>query len=168
MLTLSSSHLLWFALQMDEQPRLGSFSEHIVGTVNNGTGEGPDDILVIPDARADSRFRRAQLSCNGSPVTLCAGAPLLLRRDGEVYKIGALCVMETESSEEWRMRRSSLLPGGPAGATGEAARQWRNLLQQLAALAVDAIEVCVCACSRIPPSTGKVWVWPGARACARY
>ncbi|MBB5234264.1 PAS domain S-box protein [Deinococcus budaensis] len=78
----------WFTarvgVELRQAPRSTSFCTHVVRP------DGPD-VLVVPDTRADVRFRHLPVVVNPPFVRFYAGAPLVTP-DG--FKIGTLCLYD--------------------------------------------------------------------------
>ncbi|WP_374622295.1 GGDEF domain-containing protein [Pandoraea sp.] len=103
----------WFkarqGLEVSQTPRSIAFCAHaILG----------DDVLVVPDARADRRFADNPLVTGAPNIRFYAGAPL---RTPEGHRLGTLCVLD---------RRPHTLDD-----------EKRALLADLSALVVDALEL---------------------------
>jgi signal transduction histidine kinase len=67
-----------------ETPRDVAFCHH---TIQN------DDVMVVPDARADSRFMENPLVTGTPDIRFYAGAPLRLASG---FKLGAMCIIDTK------------------------------------------------------------------------
>lgn len=87
-LSLVDGDRLWFksrvGLDVDESEKEGSFCSFTIGA---------SDPLVVPDARADDRFRTNPLVTGPSGVRFYAGAQLRTRDD---HDLGTFCVMDRE------------------------------------------------------------------------
>jgi len=57
-----------------------------------------DKVLVVPDARADPRFRDLSLVHEDQPILFYAGAPLITR-DG--YRVGSFCLIDHEPHSDF-------------------------------------------------------------------
>lgn len=88
LVSLVDSHRQWFkarhGLDVSETPRSVSFCAHAISS---------DDILVVPDARADARFARNPLVVGAPFIRFYAAAPLIAA-DG--HRIGTLCVIDSK------------------------------------------------------------------------
>ncbi|KAI2490558.1 hypothetical protein MHU86_24011 [Fragilaria crotonensis] len=93
-----------------EVPRNLTFCAHVIVST--------EDVLVVPDATKDPRFRYNPFVTGPGHVRFYAGAPLVCP---EGYRLGTLCVVDTE------VRPEGLNPDE------------RQTLRDLAALAVDAM-----------------------------
>ncbi len=92
-MTLVDETRQWFkarvGLEENETPRDISFCAHAVGS------DG-DDLLIVPDAREDARFRDLR-NVTGEPrIRFYAGAPLVTR---EGWTLGTLCVIDRRPRE---------------------------------------------------------------------
>ncbi|HLL19837.1 MAG TPA: GAF domain-containing protein, partial [Rubrivivax sp.] len=87
-----------------------------------------DDVLVVPDARADPRFVDNPLITGAPYIRLYAGAPLLMP-GGE--RVGTLSVLDTEPRELNEQQRHQLQ--ALAGIASAALLLRRDLLRQASA-----------------------------------
>lgn len=119
LVSLVDAHRQWFkarvGLDACETPREIAFCAHALGT--------PRELLVVPDAPADARFRDNPLVTGPPFIRFYAGAPIL---DHEGRALGTVCVID-------RRPRAAL------GATERAA------LADLADLAAEQLELRVSA-----------------------
>jgi len=103
----------WFkscvGLDVRETPRQMAFCAHAIMR---------DDVLVVPDARADERFATNPLVAGPPHIRFYAGAPLITR-DG--FRLGTLCIIDTRP-------RPVMSPSH------------KQLLKDFAGLVVDAME----------------------------
>lgn len=114
MVSLVDCDRQWFkathGIDATEAPRSMSFCAHAILT--------PDVVMVVPDAKKDSRFADNPLVHGPQSVRFYAGVPLVIG----VHAIGTLCVIDTKPR--------------PGLSKSQAAN-----LQRLATLAVDRIEI---------------------------
>jgi two-component sensor histidine kinase len=107
----------WFkariGLEMQQTPRDCAFCAHAIRS-------GPEEVFVVPDARADPRFASDPLVTGEPYVRFYAGSPM---RTPDGFALGALCVVSAAPR--------------PAGIN-EAERRW---LVTLAGLAMDELEL---------------------------
>jgi PAS domain S-box-containing protein len=127
--------------------------------------ETPDEVLVVEDARADSRFARSPLVAGPLGIRFYAGAPMVLAGG---LAIGTLCVLDTiprelTDDEATGLRALSVLGVEQldlrgriaeleAASRSQAAGDGAHLLRELSALVVDragALVVVVDAGGRI-------------------
>jgi len=103
----------WFlaqrGLEVRETPREMAFCAHAIVH---------DDVMVVPDARADERFRSNPLVYAGPHIRFYAGAPL---QSPEGHNLGTLCIIDREPRD--------LSP------------EHRELLHRLAQLAMRELEL---------------------------
>lgn len=113
----------WFksrrGLSLSETPRSDSFCTHAILA---------EDVLVVPNAFADVRFRESPLVCGEPHIRFYAGAPL--RVEGE-YSLGALCIMDTVLRPDLDARERAIL-ADLAGAVVEQC-ETRHKERELAA-----------------------------------
>lgn len=92
LISLIDDRRQWFkakyGIEVDETPREYAFCAHTI--VNK------KDIMVVPDARKDSRFAANPLVTGEEQVIFYAGVPLL-NEDG--HALGSLCVIDHEPKE---------------------------------------------------------------------
>src|SRR5205085_4824768 len=72
-----------FGLNITETPRAASFCTHAILS---------DDVMVVPDAAKDERFRGAPMSVGSVRIRFYAGAPLITPAG---LRLGTLAVMDT-------------------------------------------------------------------------
>ncbi|MEE4014012.1 PAS-domain containing protein [Roseibium sp. FZY0029] len=79
---------LWFkartGIALDDTPRSGTFCDQAILS---------RDVMVVPDALEDARFKNSSLVCGPPHIRFYAGYPLSL--DG-THILGALCVVDTK------------------------------------------------------------------------
>lgn len=114
LVTLVDAERQWFkanfgAQGYTETPRSMAFCAHTIGS---------DELLEVPDAKADARFSSNPLVCGEPEIRFYAGAPLILD-DGQ--RVGTLCVMD---------RRPRKLDAAQAA-----------MLKSLAAVATQALQL---------------------------
>ncbi len=92
-ITLVDETRQWFkarlGLTVAETPRAISFCAHAIAAPG-------DDVFIVPDARADRRFRDYENVMNDPRIRFYAGAPLVTS-DG--LALGTLCVIDREPRE---------------------------------------------------------------------
>jgi len=77
-----------FGLNISETPRTLAFCAH---AINN-----PSEVLSVPDARLDARFKDNPLVTSNPNVTAYTGVPLVSTSG---YPLGTLCVIDTKPKE---------------------------------------------------------------------
>lgn len=87
-----------FGIDATETPRDLAFCAHAINDPNN--------LLVVPDAKADERFSDNPLVISGPKVQFYAGAPLNTK-DG--FSIGTLCVIDTKPREQFTTKQYEAL-----------------------------------------------------------
>jgi len=96
LLSLVAGRRLWFksrvGFALPQGPREDAFCSHLIeqGTERDAGRNAP---LVVPDTLLDARFRHNPLVVGAPHVRFYAGFPLV---DDEGFKLGALCVMDSE------------------------------------------------------------------------
>ena len=87
-MTLVDETRQWFkarvGFEASETPRDISFCAHALG-------RDEDDLLIVPDAREDARFRGLRNVTGDPGIRFYAGAPLVTR---EGWTLGTLCVVD--------------------------------------------------------------------------
>jgi len=100
MVTFVDENRQWFksrvGMSLPETPRNVSFCAHAILK---------PDLLVIPDARADERFRSNPLVTGAPKIRFYAGAPLVAQ-DG--HALGTICVIDTVPRELTEAQREAL------------------------------------------------------------
>ncbi|CDN54489.1 Diguanylate cyclase/phosphodiesterase with PAS/PAC sensor(S) [Neorhizobium galegae bv. officinalis bv. officinalis str. HAMBI 1141] len=101
--TLIEEDRQWFkacsGLDIEETHRSESFCDHTIRT---------DDVLVVSDARHDARFSSLPIVTGEPFIRFYAGAPLV-SPDG--FRIGALCIADTQVRESFSERERRTLAG---------------------------------------------------------
>jgi GAF domain-containing protein len=100
-ISLVDSDRVWFKSHLGtktkEVPRTQSFcAQAILGA----------EVLVVPDAREDSRFADMPMVKAEGGYRFYAGAPL---RSLDRYHLGALCVLDTKPRKDWTKFQSRIL-----------------------------------------------------------
>ncbi len=117
LVSLIDENRQWFkscyGLNVAETPRDMAFCVHAIET--------PEDIMIIPDARKDNRFRKNPLVTGEPHIRFYAGAPLITKTG---FALGTLCAISNEPRE---------------GLTNKE----KLLMQTLAAVIVDEMELRV-------------------------
>ncbi|MBX3228775.1 MAG: GAF domain-containing sensor histidine kinase [Labilithrix sp.] len=100
MMTLLDGQRQWFKAKVgvpfDETPREQSFCTHAILS---------DDTLVVPDARADERFKDLFVVQYPPSLRFYAGAPI---KSPDGFKLGTLCVLDLESRELSKTQQDAL------------------------------------------------------------
>ncbi|WP_435979017.1 ATP-binding protein [Psychrobacter sp. DM4] len=81
-----------------------------------------NDVFVVPDLSKDSRFSQNPLITESLHLRFYAGAPILLYEDNKVYRLGSLCLMDTQPNHIFDDEQ-------------------KELLTKFAAMASDALEL---------------------------
>lgn len=81
-----------------------------------------NDVFVVPDLSKDSRFAQNPLITESLHLRFYAGAPILLYEDNKVYRLGSLCLMDTQPNHIFDDEQ-------------------KELLTKFAAMASDALEL---------------------------
>jgi diguanylate cyclase (GGDEF)-like protein len=86
-----------YGAQVSEIPRRMSFCDETIRS---------DDVFVVPDARADSRFATAPVVAGPPHVRFYAGAPLI---SPEGLRVGSLCVLDQHPHADFGHWQRSIL-----------------------------------------------------------
>jgi diguanylate cyclase (GGDEF)-like protein len=140
-ISLVASDRQWFlaqrGLEVRETPRERAFCAHAIAG---------SEVMVVPDARADERFRTNPLVYADPHIRFYAGAPL---QSPEGHNLGTLCVIDREPRE--------------------FTEQQQDLLQSLAQLTMRELELRrlahLCPVTGLP--TRRTFLSIGAREFAR-
>lgn len=81
-----------------------------------------NDVFVVPDLAKDSRFIHNPLITQSPHLRFYAGAPILLYEGSKVYRLGSLCLMDTQPSDTFDEEQA-------------------EVLTKFAAMAADALEL---------------------------
>lgn len=81
-----------------------------------------NDVFVVPDLAKDSRFIHNPLITQSPHLRFYAGAPILLYEQNKVYRLGSLCLMDTQPSDTFDEEQA-------------------EVLTKFAAMAADALEL---------------------------
>ncbi|WP_341534084.1 GAF domain-containing hybrid sensor histidine kinase/response regulator [Psychrobacter coccoides] len=81
-----------------------------------------NDVFMVPDLAKDSRFIHNSLISQSPNLRFYAGAPILLYEDNKVYRLGSLCLMDTQPNHTFDDKQA-------------------ELLTKFAAMAADALEL---------------------------
>ena len=99
--SIVGEHKQWLksslGLQTREMARDTSFCTHTITS---------DDVMVVPDARQDLRFKDNPLVTRSPHIRFYAGAPLLTKNG---FRIGALCALDTKPRASFGSREEALL-----------------------------------------------------------
>ncbi|MBE0443010.1 GAF domain-containing hybrid sensor histidine kinase/response regulator [Psychrobacter sp. AOP29-E1-7] len=68
-----------------------------------------DEVFMIPDLSIDSRFSRNPLVTEDPYVHFYAGAPIMIYEDNKSYRLGSLCVMDTQPNYEFDEQKAKIL-----------------------------------------------------------
>ena len=134
-----------FGLNIAESPRAASFCAHAILS---------DEVMVVPDAAKDERFRAAPMSVGNVRIRFYAGAPLITP---EGLRLGTLAIMDTRPRpappdeeiatladlagvvmHELNVQQELALAQNPAGAAAEGEAKFRALMES-ASQAIIAI-----------------------------
>src|SRR3954469_9708042 len=134
-----------FGLNIAETPRAVSFCAHAILS---------DDVMVVPDAAKDERFRGAAMAVGSVRIRFYAGAPLITPGG---FRLGTLAVMDTRPRpapgeeeiatladlagvvmHELNLKQELALAQNPTGAASEGEAKFRALMES-ASQAIIAI-----------------------------
>lgn len=103
LMSLVDSDRQWFkakvGLEADETPRSVSFCSYAIEN---------DDVMVVPDARADTRFRENPLVIDEPLIRFYAGAPIVAENGS---KIGTICIIDRKPRAEFTDAEKQALAG---------------------------------------------------------
>src|SRR5690606_3557237 len=68
-----------------------------------------DEVFVVPDLAADSRFNQNPLVTESPHLRFYAGAPIIMNEDGKTYRLGSLCLMDVQPHHEFTDKHAELL-----------------------------------------------------------
>ncbi|MGO2339695.1 MAG: ATP-binding protein [Psychrobacter sp.] len=68
-----------------------------------------DEVFMIPDLSIDSRFSRNPLVTEDPYLRFYAGAPIMIYEDNKSYRLGSLCVMDTQANYEFDEQKANIL-----------------------------------------------------------
>ncbi len=68
-----------------------------------------DNVFSVPDLIADERFEHNPLVTENPHLRFYAGAPILLHEDDKVYRLGSLCLMDTDPKYDFTDEKAKIL-----------------------------------------------------------
>ena len=68
-----------------------------------------DEVFVVPDLTADSRFRQNPLVTEPPYLQFYAGAPITLIEDSKSYRLGSFCLMDTKPKHDFDEEQIQIL-----------------------------------------------------------
>ncbi|GAA0310315.1 GAF domain-containing hybrid sensor histidine kinase/response regulator [Psychrobacter aestuarii] len=87
-----------------------------------------NDVFVVPDLSADERFVHNSLVTGEPFIRFYAGAPIIIEEDGQTYRLGSLCIIDTKPNHKFLEQERQLLAEFGAMAA-DALRLHRNQRQ---------------------------------------
>ena len=68
-----------------------------------------NDVFVVPDLSADKRFIHNILVTEPPHIRFYAGAPIVLKEDNQTFRLGSLCVIDTQPKHDFDKQKQQLL-----------------------------------------------------------
>lgn len=68
-----------------------------------------DDVFMVPDLTEDDRFSQNPLVIEAPYIRFYAGAPIVLHEDNKTYRLGTLCLMDTQPHHDFSEQQSKIL-----------------------------------------------------------
>lgn len=68
-----------------------------------------DDVLIVLDTFKDSRFSQSPMVTGSPYLRFYVGAPIILTEDNKRYRLGTLCLMDTEPHQSFSSQQEKIL-----------------------------------------------------------
>ena len=68
-----------------------------------------DDVLIVLDTFKDSRFSQSPMVTGSPYLRFYVGAPIILNEDNKRYRLGTLCLMDTEPHQSFSSQQEKIL-----------------------------------------------------------